>query len=709
MSDVAADIVVYEREDDIGLIRVTNPPVNALSQAVRAGLMAALTAGYADKAAKVLLLYCGGRTFIAGADIGEFGKPPLEPGLGAVIATMDAAPKGIVAAIHGTALGGGLEIALGCHFRVGLPSAEVGLPEVKLGLVPGAGGTQRLPRLIGLEAALDIVVTGRPVPAAEARSLGILDAVIAVPDVKTAGLIFARKVIEEGLPAVRVRDRKPTAAPAGLFEKTRAGLKRRSRGQISPLACADAVEAAAALPFDEGIVRERAIFMDCMASPQRVALVHAFFGERAVGKIPGLAPASAARPLNRAAVIGAGTMGGGIAMCFANAGLPVTLVETTQEALDRGLAKIRGNYEGSAKRGRISRAEVEKRMRLIEPALEPPAIAEADIVIEAVFEKLDVKREVFAMLDRHAKPGAVLATNTSYLDIDKIAGFTDRPGDVLGMHFFSPANVMRLLEIVKAGRTAPDVLKTALQAGKLMGKVPVVAGVCDGFIGNRMLKYYRRQANYMLEDGALPQQIDKAITDFGFAMGPFAVEDLAGIDIGYLNRRREDETRDPNERYVDLADKLYGLGRLGQKTGAGWYRYEQGSRTPLPDPLVEKLILDASAAKGITRREIPDEEIRSRVLCALANEGAKILEEGIAFRPADIDQVWIHGYAFPAHRGGPMFWADALGLDKVVATMADGVRKWAQNWAQNWQPAPLLARLAAEGSSFAAWSEARGG
>ncbi|MBC6404435.1 MAG: enoyl-CoA hydratase/isomerase family protein [Rhodospirillales bacterium] len=703
-----SDVVAYEREGDIGLIRVTNPPVNALSQAVRAGLIEALTVGYADAAAKVLLLYCGGRTFVAGADIEEFGKPPLEPGLGAAIAAMEAAPKGIVAAIHGTALGGGLEIALGCHFRVGLPSAKVGLPEVKLGLIPGAGGTQRLPRLCGLEAALDIIATGRPVPAAEARRLGILDATIDVPDAKTAGLTFARKVIEEGLPAVRVRDRKLTAAPADLFEKTRAALRRRSRGQTSPLACVDAVEAAAALPFDEGLVRERAIFMDCMASPQRAALVQAFFGERAAGKIPGLAPAAAARPLNRAAVIGAGTMGGGIAMCLANAGLPVTLVEATQEALDRGLARIRGNYEGSAKRGRISRAEVEKRMRLIEPALELSAVAGADMVIEAVFEQLDVKREVFAELDRYAKPGAVLATNTSYLDVDRIASFTARPGDVLGMHFFSPANVMRLLEIVKTGRTAPDVLKTALQAGKSMGKVAVVAGVCDGFIGNRMLKYYRRQVSYMLEDGALPQQIDKAITDFGFAMGPCAVEDLAGIDIGYLNRRRQDATRDPNERYVDLADKLYGLGRLGQKTGAGWYRYQKDSRKPLPDPLVEKLILDAAAAKGITRREIPDEEIRSRVLCALANEGAKILEEGIALRPSDIDQVWIHGYAFPAHRGGPMFWADALGLGKVVAAMANGARKWDRNSAQNWQPAPLLARLAAEGSSFAAWSEARG-
>ncbi|MEO1192980.1 MAG: 3-hydroxyacyl-CoA dehydrogenase NAD-binding domain-containing protein [Pseudomonadota bacterium] len=700
-----SDVVFYAREGSVGLIKVASPPVNALSQAVRAGILAALERGLADSNAQVLVLYGDGRTFIAGADIKEFGKPPKSPTLADVILAFDASPKVLIAALHGTALGGGLETALGCHYRVALPSAKVGLPEVKLGIIPGAGGTQRLPRVAGVEAALEMITSGRHVPAKEAEQLGIIDAVIEAEDVKAAGLAFAKTVMDEGLPARRVRDRQDKLShDAEAFAKIRADLTRRSRGQTSPLACVDAVEAAASLPFDEGVAKEREIFEGCMASPQRAALIHAFFGERAVAKIPNLDRNVEPRPLKAAAVIGAGTMGGGIAMCFANAGLPVTLVETTQEALDRGLSRIRGNYEASAKRGRMTAEAVDERMGLIKPALDLAAVGEADIVIEAVFEKMEVKQEIFTKLSKLAKPGAVLASNTSYLDVDQIAGFTDRPADVLGMHFFSPANVMRLLEIVQAEKTAPEVLKTALQVGKLMGKVSVVAKVCDGFIGNRMLKYYQRQINYMLEDGALPQQVDAAITAFGFAMGPFAVGDLAGIDIGYFNRRREDATRDPNERYVDIADKLYELGRLGQKTGAGWYRYEPGNRKPLPDPLVEELVLEASARKGITRREIDDGEIRGRVLCALVNEGAKILEEGIAYRSVDIDQVWIHGYAFPAHQGGPMFWADAQGLQNVVAMMAT----YAEDDPKTWEPAPLLARLAAEGSSFQAWSEARG-
>ncbi len=699
-----SDVVVYEREGEVGLIKVASPPVNALSQAVRAGLMEALAAGLADVEAKALVLYGDARTFIAGADIKEFGKPPQSPGLKEVIDAFDASSKVTIAAIHGTALGGGLETALGCHYRVAVPTAKVGLPEVKLGIIPGAGGTQRLPRVAGVEAALDMITSGRHVPAKEAETLGIVDAVIDSPDIRTAGITFARRAIAEAMPLSRVRDRQDKlTVPDGLFEAKRKELARRSRGQTSPLTCVDAVEAAVTLPFDEGLARERALFMQCMDSPQRAALIHAFFGERAVSKIPGLPAEVKPRPLQAAAVIGAGTMGGGIAMCFANAGLPVTLIETTQDALDRGLGRIRGNYEASAKRGRMSAADVETRMGLIKPSTDLGDVAEADIIIEAVFEKMEVKQEVFTKLDSLAKAGAVLASNTSYLDVDKIAAFTSRPQDVLGMHFFSPANIMRLLEVVNATKTAPDTLKTALQVGKLMGKVTAVAGVCDGFIGNRMLKYYQRQINFMLEDGALPQQIDKAMTDFGFAMGPFAVGDLAGLDIGYFNRRREDATRDPDERYVDIADKLYDLGRLGQKTAAGWYRYEAGNRKPLPDPLVEELILEASKRKGITRRAISDEEIRGRVLCALVNEGAKILEEGIAFRPVDIDQVWIHGYAFPAHQGGPMFWADAQGLDKVVAMMAG----YAKEDPKNWQPADLLAQLAKEGSSFQAWSEAR--
>jgi 3-hydroxyacyl-CoA dehydrogenase len=695
--------VHYEREGDIGFIRVDNPPVNALSHAVRQGLIDALRRGLDDEQAKALVLYGEGRTFIAGADIREFGKPRREPMLTAVNEAYENATKPVIAALHGTALGGGLEVALSCHYRIALPSAKLGLPEVKLGLLPGAGGTQRLPRVAGVEAAIDMITTGRHVGAAEAERLGILDAVIEEESVRQAGVRFARRVIDDAMPPRRVRDRDVPAHDPDLFAKTRGKLEKSTRGQISPLRALDAVEAATHLPFDQGLQRERELFQELMEHPQRAALIHAFFGERAVGNVPGLSEAARPRAVNSAGVIGAGTMGGGIAMCFANAGIPVTLVETSQEALDRGLSRIRGNYEGSAKRGRMSMEDVESRMGLITPSLDMGALAPADLIVEAAFEKMEVKREIFAALDRIAKPGAVLATNTSYLDVNAIAAATDRPQDVLGLHFFSPANVMRLLEVVRAEKTADDVLKTALALGKKLGKVAVVAGVCDGFIGNRMLQAYQRQVNAMLEDGALPQEIDAAMTAFGFAMGPFAVGDLAGLDIGYFNRRRLDATRDPEERYVDIPDKLYEMGRLGQKTGAGWYRYEEGSRTPIPDPEVEALILDASRRKGITRRPIPADEIRTRVLTALANEGARILEEGIAARPVDIDMVWIHGYGFPAHEGGPMFWADVRGLDRVLAD----VERFARDDPRTWRPAPLLERLAREGKSLKEWGEAR--
>jgi len=701
-----SDVVFYEREGDIGLIRVANPPVNALSQAVRAGLIEALDRGLADGAAQALVLYGDGRTFIAGADIKEFGKPIEDPQLGQVIARLEDSGKPLVAALHGTALGGGLETAMGCHFRVAVPSARVGLPEVKLGIIPGAGGTQRLPRLAGVEAAIEMITSGRHVPAKEAVALGVVDAVEDAPDAKTAGIAFARRVLAEGLPMTRVRDREEKLrADPEVFETARKEQTRKARGQRSPLACIDAVEAAATLPFEQGLKREREIFTECMNSPQRAALIYAFFGEREVAKVPGLPADTKARPVAAAGVVGAGTMGGGITMCFANAGIPVTLIETSQEALDRGLGRIRSNYDISARRGRLSEAEVEQRMGLITPSLDFADLGQADMIVEAVFEKMEVKEEVFGKLDRVAKPGCVLATNTSYLDVNHIADVTGRPGDVLGTHFFSPANVMRLLEVVNGARTEPEVLKTVLDVGRKIGKVTVVAGVCDGFIGNRMLKNYLEQVGFMVEDGALPQQVDAAITGFGFAMGPFAMGDLAGLDIGYFNRRREDATRDPEARYVDIADKLYELGRLGQKTGAGWYKYEEGSRTPKPDPLVEELILEASHRKGITRREISDEEIVNRVLCALVNEGALILEERIAARAVDIDQTWLHGYAFPAHQGGPMFWADARGLDKVLSL----IEGFAKDDPKSWQPAPLLVRLAKEGSSFKAWSDSRAG
>ncbi|MEQ8815406.1 MAG: 3-hydroxyacyl-CoA dehydrogenase NAD-binding domain-containing protein [Thalassobaculum sp.] len=701
-----SDAVRYSREGAIGLIEVVNPPVNALGQAVRAGISAAIRQGTEDPEARVLVIFGEGRTFMAGADIREFGKPPMPPILGEVINEIEACPKPTVAAIHGTALGGGLETALGCRFRVALKGSKVGLPEVKLGIIPGAGGTQRLPRVAGVPAALEMITSGRHVPVEEALGLGIVDAVVDGTDARAAGIAFAQRVMDEGLTAPAVRDRDDKLAPAredrSIFEETRKKLAKSMRGRMSPQKAVDAVEAAVDLPIDQGLKRERELIQQCMESPQRAGLVHAFFGEREVAKVPGMSRDVPVRPVRKAAVIGAGTMGGGIAMCFANAGIPVTVLETGREALDRGLGRVRNNYEISAKRGRLTADEVEARMALITPSLDMAELSDADMVIEAVFESMDVKKEVFRKLDAVAKPGAVLASNTSYLDVDEIAAATSRPADVLGMHFFSPANVMRLLEVVRGAKTADDALKTALEIGRKLGKVAVVSGVCDGFIGNRMLKTYKTQMDYLMEDGALPQEIDAAITGFGFPMGLYAMGDLAGLDIGYMTRRREDATRPADARYVAIADRLYDLGRLGQKTGAGWYRYEDG-RTPIPDPAVEAIIVEESQKKGINRRSFSADEIRTRALCALVNEGAKVLAEGIALRPVDIDMVWLFGYGFPSYEGGPMFWADRRGLDKVLAD----IRGFADHDPNSWAPAPLLVELAEAGRTFKDWSDAR--
>ena len=699
-----SDVVSYRREGSIGLIEIDNPPVNATSQAVRAGLQAAIEQGLADDDAQVLVLYGAGRTFVAGADIKEFGKPQGDPQLRDVIAQLENCAKPVVAALHGTPLGGGLELALGCHYRVALPGTQVGLPEVKLGLIPGAGGTQRLPRAVGVEAALDIITSGRFVPAEEALELGLLDAISTEQEAAAAGKAFAGDVIEAKLPPRPLsawNDR--LACEPEIFEETREKLRRKTRGQLSPIKAVDAVEAATQLDFEAGRKREREIFQECMDSPQRAAMIHAFFGERAVAKVPDLADDVAPRPVESVAVIGAGTMGSGIAMAMVAAGLHVTLIEQSDEALEKGMARIRKTLDGSVSRGRLTPEKAEQRLALIRPATSYDALSGDDVVIEAVFESMEVKKQVFAAIDETAKDGAVLATNTSYLDVDTIAATTDRPQDVVGLHFFSPANVMRLLEIVRAEKTSDEVLKTALALGKKIGKVSVVAGVCDGFIGNRMLQVYRNQALFMLEDGALPQEVDAALTAFGFAMGPFAVNDLAGLDISYANQRRLDATRDPKERYVDLPDKLYEMGRLGQKSGAGWYRYEEGNRKPIPDSEVEEMVLATSREKGITRRVFSQEEIQRRALTALANEGARILEEGIAARSVDIDMVWIHGYGFPAHQGGPMFWADARGLDKLLAD----IETYAKDDPNSWQPAPLLERLAKEGGSFKEWSESK--
>jgi 3-hydroxyacyl-CoA dehydrogenase len=694
--------VTYLRTDDVGFIAIDNPPVNALSRAVRKGLVASLQAALADGEAKVIVLYGDGKIFSAGADIVEFGTPEAAagPSLPDVIGRFDASPKPVIAVLHGTALGGALELALGCNYRIALPLAKVGLPEVKLGILPGAGGTQRLTRLTGVRHALDLVTTGDIVPAKRALELGILDAVKSATTARDAGTRFARKVIDEKMPLVRVRDRTVANSEPGIFEEYRARLKKRGRGQISPLACVDAIEAAVTLAFDEGLKREMELCVACHATEQHRALVHAFFSAREAAKIPGLADSVKPIEVKRAAVIGAGTMGGGIAMCFADSGIPVTIVEKEQQALDRGLLRVQENYETSAARGRLSREEAGRRLDLISPSLTISDVANADLIIEAVFEDMQVKKDIFRRLDASAKPGAVLATNTSYLDVNEIAAVTKRPTDVVGMHFFSPANVMKLLEIVRTDAASARTLKTALSIGAAIGKVCVVARVCDGFIGNRMYRAYQQQTFYMLEDGTLPHEIDAALTEFGFAMGPLAVGDLTGHDVDYLTRRKEDALRDPNERYVNLPDMLVEKGRLGQKTGAGWYRYGEDRRTPIHDPEIDALIVEESRRKGIERKPISGEEIRTRALAALVNEGAKILAEGVAIRAGDIDVAWINGYGFPAHQGGPMFWADSYGLSKLVSA----IESFANDDPRTWQTASLLAELARSGKTFQQWS-----
>jgi 3-hydroxyacyl-CoA dehydrogenase len=692
-------VVQYARHGRVGVITVDYPPVNALSHAVRTGLIEALDAGLADAEAKVLVLVGAGRTFIAGADIREFGKPRKPPVLPEVIARYEASEKPVVAALHGTALGGGLEVALGCHYRVAVPSAKVGLPEVKLGLLPGAGGTQRLPRLVGARKALELITTGDFVAAPQALELGIVDAVEEVDSPLEAGLRFAERVIEESLPLRRVRDledklEEARANPA-LFDEFRAELKKRARNLFSPFKCVDAVEAAVKLPFEEGLQRERELFLECMDSPERAGLVHAFFAEREVSKVPGLPENTPVREIKQAAIIGAGTMGGGIAMNFANVGIPVYLLEVKQEALDKGVAVIRKNYENTAKKGRLTMEQVEQRMALIRPSLSYDDLADVDLVIEAVFEDMGVKKQIFAKLDEVCKPGAILATNTSTLNIDEIAGATSRPQDVVGMHFFSPANVMKLLENVRGAKTADDVIATVMDLSKRIKKVGVLVGNCYGFVGNRMLHQRGAEAVALVNEGAAPQQVDKVLTDFGFPMGQFAMSDLAGIDVGY--RIRQERRKNGENVPPYWQDKLAEMGRLGQKTGAGTYRYEPGNRKPLPDPEVDKLIADFRAEQGITPREVSDQEILERCLYVMVNEGAKILEEGIAARTLDIDVTWIYGYGFPSYRGGPMFWADQVGL-KTIYEAVKGYHE--RLGGKQWEPAPLLERLAREGKKF---------
>ena len=691
-------VVSSERRGPVAVVLVDHPPVNAISQAVRAGIIDQVRAADADDGVTAIVLACKGRTFMAGADITEFATGPQPPQFPDVIAALEGAGKPVVAAIHGTAFGGGLELALACHYRMALASARIGLPEVNIGIIPGAGGTQRLPRVAGVEAALDAIVTGRPVPAPAAHAAGAID-VLADTDLLDAAVTYAEKLAADGAPLKKVRDIDidPASLPDGFFDGYRKKMARYTRGFFAPERCIQAVEAAVNLPFDDGIARERDLIVECFKHPQARALQYAFFSERQAAQIPGLSKATERRQIAKVGVIGAGTMGGGISMNFLNAGIPVTILEVEQAALDRGLGIIRSNYEATARKGRLTAEDVEQRLGLLASTLDYDALADCDLIIEAVFESMDIKKQVFAKLDAVAKPGAILATNTSYLNIDEIAAVTGRPADVLGLHFFSPANVMRLLEIVRADQTAPEVLATAMDMAKKIGKVGVVAGVCHGFIGNRMLEGYGREASLLLLEGAAPEQIDKAIYDFGYPMGPLAMSDMAGLDIGHMLRQAFPADRfDPNAYQV--ADRLVKMGRKGQKTGAGYYRYEPGNRTPIPDPDVAAIIEETAAKLGIERRQITDEEIVERCILPLINEGAAILEEGIAYRASDIDVVYLYGYGFPRYRGGPMYHADSLGLAHVADRIEHYRASQGDRW---WTPAPLIQRLAAEGKGFA--------
>lgn len=693
-----SEVVKLERHDEIGIVTVDSPPVNALSAAVRGGILECIKAAVADPTIKGIVLTCAGRTFIAGADITEFGKPPKPPGLNEVLAEIENSPKPVVAAIHGTALGGGLEVALACHYRVAVKEAKLGLPEVKLGLLPGAGGTQRLPRAVGPELAVKMIVGGDPIGAAEALKNGLIEEVIEGP--ASGGEAFVRKLLAEKRPLRRLRDddSKIAAAKAdrSIFTNAVAAMTKKSRGLEAPFAAADAVGYAIDLPFDEGLKKEREGFLKLVASDQSKAQRYAFFAEREASKIAGVPEGTKPRPVNRVAILGAGTMGGGIAMSFANAGVPVTLIETGEEQLKRGMGIMQKNWEATAARGGIPADAPAKRMALINGVVGIENVGDADLVIEAVFETMAVKKEVFGKLDQYVKPGAVLASNTSYLNIDEIAKSTKRPQDVLGMHFFSPANVMKLCEIVRADKTAPDALVTAVTIARKIAKVPAVVGVCDGFVGNRMLAQRGKQSEKLLFEGALPQQVDAVVTKFGMPMGPFAMGDLAGLDIGWRSRK---------DRGIksEIADALCEAGRFGQKTGKGYYKYEAGSRSALPDPEVEKLIDETLLRLGRKKRVVSDDEILERMMYPMINEGAKILEEGIAARPSDIDVVWLYGYGWPIYRGGPMFWADSVGLKHIADRLAFYAKETND---PSLEPAPLLKKLAAEGKTFASLAAA---
>jgi 3-hydroxyacyl-CoA dehydrogenase len=682
-----ADLTI---EDGIAVITIDNPPVNALSQGVRQGIKDGVEQCLADDAVQAVVLICAGRTFIAGADITEFGGPPKEPGLHATLNDMENASKPIIAAIHGTALGGGLETALVCHFRVCDAGARFGLPEVNLGLLPGAGGTQRLPRVVGAEKALQMMTSGAQIGAAEALENGLVEEIVE-GDLRAGAVAFARKVIDENIPLAKIRDREEKLLAArenpDLFNDFRRGIARKTRGFLAPEYNIQCVEAAVNLPFDEGMAVERKLFMELMSGPQSAAQQYFFFAERQAAKIPDVPKDTPEIPINKVGVIGAGTMGGGIAMNMANVGIPVTIVETSQEALDRGLGIIRMNYANTAAKGRISAEDVETRCGLISGSLDMYDLADCDLIIEAVFENMDLKKDIFSKLDGIAKAGAILASNTSALDVNEIAAATRRPEAVIGLHFFSPANVMKLLEIVRGDATAKDVIKTCMAFAKRIKKTAVLVGVCPGFVGNRILFPRQAQAQALILEGALPHEVDKVLFDFGLPMGAFQMSDLAGLDIGWNRETSNSET---------IRDVLCEAGRRGQKTGAGYYDYDE-KRNPSPSAKVEEIILQFSEKAGIERREVSEEEILERCIYPMINEGAKILEEGIAIRASDIDVTWVYGYGWPVYRGGPMHYADSVGLDKIVVTM----RKYGEQTGDSfWEPAPLMVRLAEEGKGF---------
>ncbi len=687
-----APVVTARPHGAVTVVTIANPPVNALSAAVRRGLADAIAAAQADDECAAVLIVGEGNNFIAGADIREFGKPPVPPMLPAVCDTIESSSKPVVAAIHGAALGGGLEVALSAHYRIAAEGAKLGLPEVALGLLPGSGGTQRTPRLVGAKATLDLALSGRHASAKEALAMGLVDRVVPAGDIAAAGLAYAQELVAARAPVRRTREATTgladDAANRAAITAARADAQKKSRGLFSPFKIIDAVEAALDKPFDEGMAFERTAFLAALDSPQRAGLVHAFFAEREVAKVPE-ARSAQPRPIASVGIVGGGTMGAGIAVAVLDAGRPVTMVERDEASLARGRGFVEKVYDGLIAKGRLDAAGKDKVMARFSGATSYDAFASVDLVIEAVFEDMGVKKQVFAELDRVCKPGCVLATNTSYLDIDEIAASTSRPQDVLGLHFFSPANIMKLLEIVVPAKVSADVVATGFELARKLKKVPVRAGVCDGFIGNRILASYRLAVDYMIEDGASPYQVDKALRDFGYAMGPLQVSDLAGGDIGWATRKRKAATRDPRQRYVHIADRICENGWFGQKTGRGWYLYPQGSRTGAPDPEVEAIIDQERAKAGITPRSFTDEEIVRRVIAAMVNEGCRILEEKIALRPLDIDVVFLYGYGFPRHRGGPMKYAETVGLGRVLAD----IREFAREDDFFWQPASLLVQL----------------